>query len=87
MQAEMKNAFRDDELEPMPFYSRPVYILTHISLASLLGAYANSTDPDQMPQNAAADQGLHCLLTEISFKNKNEKIHQAPLTLVMESSK
>ena len=23
---------------------------------------ANSADPDQMPQNAASDQGLHCLL-------------------------
>ena len=24
-------------------------------------AFANSVDPDQMPQNAASDQGLHCL--------------------------
>ena len=24
-------------------------------------ALANSVDPDQMPQNAASDQGLHCL--------------------------
>ena len=24
-------------------------------------ASANSVDPDQMPQNAASDQGLHCL--------------------------
>ena len=23
----------------------------------------NSADPDQMPQNAASDQGLHCLAT------------------------
>ena len=23
---------------------------------------ANSADPDQMPQDAASDQGLHCLL-------------------------
>ena len=23
---------------------------------------ANSADPDQKPQNAASDQGLHCLL-------------------------
>ena len=23
--------------------------------------FANSVDPDQMPQNAASDQGLHCL--------------------------
>ena len=25
--------------------------------------YANSEDPNQMPQNTASDQGLHCLLT------------------------
>ena len=24
-------------------------------------AWANSVDPDQMPQNASSDQGLHCL--------------------------
>ena len=24
-------------------------------------AWANSADPDQMPQNVASDQGLHCL--------------------------
>ena len=24
-------------------------------------AYANSVDPDQTPQIAASDQGLHCL--------------------------
>ena len=29
------------------------------------GAQANSADPDQPPQNAASDQGLHCLLTEL----------------------
>ena len=27
--------------------------------------FANSGDPDQMPQNAASDMGLHCL--QISF--------------------
>ena len=24
-------------------------------------AFANSVDPDQLPQNVASDQGLHCL--------------------------
>ena len=43
--------------------------LTHISLASFLWEIAaNSADPDHMPQNAASDQGLHCLLTECSFE-------------------
>ena len=26
------------------------------------GALANIADPDQMPQNVASDQGLHCLV-------------------------
>ena len=26
------------------------------------GTLANSADPDQTPQNAASDQGLHCWL-------------------------
>ena len=26
------------------------------------GTFANSADPDHTPQNAASDQGLHCLL-------------------------
>ena len=35
--------------------------LTRLSLASHKGSLANSVDPDQTPQNAASDQGLHCL--------------------------
>ena len=52
-------------------------ILTQISLASLFGTYANSADPDQTPQDAASDQGLHCLLTENYNKNKI-KIENTP---------
>ena len=33
-----------------------------------MGHYANSADPDQMPQSMSADQGLHCFLTERSMK-------------------
>ena len=29
---------------------------------TLTGALTNSVDPDQTPQNAASDLGLHCLL-------------------------
>ena len=29
---------------------------------TLTGTLANSADPDKTPQNAASDQGLHCLL-------------------------
>ena len=35
----------------------------------ILGAYSNSADQVQMPQNAASDQGLHCLLTVSSMQN------------------
>ena len=40
--------------------------VTHLSPASpspIKGTVANlnSVDPDQTPQNAASDQGLHCL--------------------------
>ena len=34
------------------------------------GTYVNSADPDQMSQNAASDQGLHCLLTGMSIRNR-----------------
>ena len=39
------------------------------------------TDPDQTPQNASSDLGLHCLLTQMSIKNmiKMKKVHQTPL--------
>ena len=35
----------------------------------VLGYFANSADPVQTPPYAASDQGLHCLLTEISMEN------------------
>ena len=44
-------------------------MLTHISLASFCGTWAKSEKSDQTLQNAASDQVLHCLLTEVSFKN------------------
>ena len=61
-------------------YKERTFFLTHISLAPFCGTLANSAKPDQTSQNAASDQGLHCLQTEISFKilYKNEKHHQQP---------
>ena len=41
------------------------HTLTHF----ILGTYANSADPVQMPQNVASELGLHCLLTGISMQN------------------
>ena len=34
---------------------------------SIIGTLANSVDPDQTPQSAASDQGLHCLHYEHEF--------------------
>ena len=42
--------------------------LTHISLASFLWDIGNRAHPDQTPQKAASDQGLHCLIAECSIK-------------------
>ena len=42
--------------------------LTNISLAIFCGTSANSAELDQMPQIAAYDQGLYCLLTECDKK-------------------
>ena len=58
--------------------------LTHtcIRLASFFGSYANSANPDQLPQNAAPAQDLNCLLTGFSNKmNKSEKYHTATLKI------
>ena len=35
--------------------------LNHCSRETRKRIMVNSADPDQMPQNAASDQGLHCL--------------------------
>ena len=32
---------------------------------------ANSEDPDEMPHNAAFHQGLHCLLRQTIFRERN----------------
>ena len=36
------------------------------------GTLANSADPDQMPQNEASDQSLHCLLKLLETDGLNE---------------
>ena len=36
------------------------------------GSLANRADPDQPPHDVAADQGLYCLLTWFSIKNRKE---------------
>ena len=53
---------------------KPVYAnhLTHISLASHFWDLSKQCKPrlDKTPQNLASDQGLHCLLTGISIRNR-----------------
>ena len=51
---------------------------------SVLGYNANSADPVQTPSNAAFDQGLHCLLTEISMESTGKGKHppEAPKTKI-----
>ena len=49
------------------FGTLPCFSVTHISLASLCGASANNAKPDQTLQDAASDQVLHCLHTEVFF--------------------
>ena len=43
-------------------------VLNHVGLATFLWDVANSADLEQMPQNAASDQGLCLLLTKFSVK-------------------
>ena len=50
--------------------------MSHLSFLDqkpFLGTYANSVDPVQMQQNAASNQGQHCILTEIYMKIQEKK--------------
>ena len=38
---------------------------------------ANSVDPDQTPQNAASDQGLHCLLMFLLWGTRHRLVTSA----------
>ena len=45
--------------------------------------FANNGDPDQMPQNAASDLGLHCLaITVLGFLDYNEVCRVLTLVLL-----
>ena len=54
--------------------------------------FANSGDPDQMPQNAASDLGLHCLpitllwVSQLQWVNDFQSLGK-PLTLSMLQAK
>ena len=57
------------EIQLTVIYSRAILVavtsecrVKRVICKTWTGTLANSVDPDQMPQNAASDQGLHCLL-------------------------
>ena len=66
-----------------------VCYLTHLSLASHKRDIANSVDPDQTPQNAASDQGVHCLhlVQKFLLNTIIIKSNQTPLIHEMDLSK
>ena len=43
-------------------------VLTHNKPSVLFVGHRQTVQPDQTPQNAASDQVLHCLRTEVSFQ-------------------
>ena len=47
-----------------------IKLLTHSYRKPVKGSLANSVDPDQTPHHVASDQGLQCLLTGFSIKNR-----------------
>ena len=63
--------------------------LTHFRLASHERDLANSVDPDQTPQNAASDQGLHFLhlVQEFLLNMVVTETNQTPLLLEIDQSK
>ena len=53
------------------------YITLHLPTAiwkPVKGSEANNADPDQTPHDVASDQGLQCLLTGFSVKNRIKAI-------------
>ena len=56
----MQIVFNGDNLLEM-LNSLFCWVLSVVAWRPLKGYLANSADPDQMPQNAASDQGLHFL--------------------------
>ena len=59
--------YREEQAQNTDSHMTERALLTHIRLASFLWDIG-SVKPDQAPQNAAFDQVLHCLLTEVSFR-------------------
>ena len=45
-----------------------------------MGTFANSEDPDEMPQNVAFHQGLHCLLRQTCSSEKDVQYYLEIIT-------
>ena len=52
----------------LPTFPFPHRINPFLYWKPIKGSLANSADPDQMPHNVVAGQGLHCLLTQFFIK-------------------
>ena len=56
-----------------------------------MGNFANSEDPDEMQQNVAFHQGLHCLPSKSIFIERNtilfEPVHEISTNVVCAASK
>ena len=57
------------EIQVRVIYSRTIFAtvmseccVKRVISKTLTGTPENSADPEQMPQNVASEQGLHCLL-------------------------
>ena len=47
-----------------------LFLLLILTWKPVKGSLANIADPGQTPHYVASDQGLHCLLTGFSIKNR-----------------
>ena len=56
--------------EKLKEHSHTCRLLTHSYQETRKRSWANSADPDQMPHSVVSEQGLQCLLTGVSIKNR-----------------
>ena len=62
------------------FMDKSVKLALVLTWKPVKGSLADTADPDQMPHNVASDQGLQCLLTGFSIKNRiKDRVDPAPL--------
>ena len=57
----MSRKHRSNLITQKLLFYKSLLHLESFNYCLIKGAFANGVDPDQTPQNAASDQGLHCL--------------------------